>query len=84
MIRRALSIAIQGRTAFIIAHRLSTVRASDQILIVEKGQIVERGQHDELLSRCGRYHELYLSQHSIEIDRLEDCKARSTGYSAQS
>jgi ATP-binding cassette subfamily B protein len=58
-IQRALATALAGRTSLVIAHRLSTVRAADQILVVDGGQIAERGTHDELLAASGVYAELY-------------------------
>ncbi|MEW2392579.1 ABC transporter ATP-binding protein [Streptomyces venezuelae] len=61
-VQEALAEALEGRTAVVIAHRLSTVRSADQILVVEAGQIVERGTHDELLALEGRYAELYRTQ----------------------
>ncbi|WP_280400410.1 ABC transporter ATP-binding protein [Nocardia carnea] len=61
-VQAALNEALQDRTALVIAHRLSTVRAADQILVVEAGQIVERGTHPELLAAGGRYAELYRTQ----------------------
>ncbi|WP_327149027.1 ABC transporter ATP-binding protein [Nocardia sp. NBC_01329] len=61
-VQAALTEALQGRTALVIAHRLSTVRAADQILVVESGGIVERGTHTELLALGGRYAELYRTQ----------------------
>jgi ABC-type multidrug transport system fused ATPase/permease subunit len=61
-VQQALSATLVGRTSMVIAHRLSTVRAADQILVVEDGRIVERGTHDQLLSRGGRYAELYETQ----------------------
>lgn len=61
-VQEALAEALQGRTAVVIAHRLSTVRSADQILVVEAGQIVERGTHDQLLATGGRYAELYRTQ----------------------
>ncbi len=61
-VQQALSEALAGRTSIVIAHRLSTVRAADQILVVEDGRIVERGTHDQLLARGGRYAEFYLTQ----------------------
>lgn len=61
-VQEALTEALEGRTAIVIAHRLSTVRAADQILVVEDGGIVERGTHGELLALDGRYAELYRTQ----------------------
>jgi ABC-type multidrug transport system fused ATPase/permease subunit len=61
-VQQALTEALTGRTAIVIAHRLSTVRAADLILVVEDGRIVERGTHPELLSRGGRYAQLYQTQ----------------------
>ena len=66
LIQNALKKLLNGRTSFIIAHRLSTVRDADLVLVVDKGQIVERGTHDELLALGGRYAELY--QRSVPID----------------
>ncbi|MCC5036265.1 ABC transporter ATP-binding protein/permease [Streptomyces sp. WAC 00631] len=61
-VQEALGEALSGRTAVVIAHRLSTVRAADEILVVEDGRIAERGTHGELLARGGRYEELYRTQ----------------------
>ncbi|MFF2407884.1 ABC transporter ATP-binding protein [Streptomyces sp. NPDC058092] len=61
-VQEALTEALAGRTAIVIAHRLSTVRAADLILVVENGQIVERGTHEGLLAAGGRYEELYRTQ----------------------
>ncbi len=63
-VQAALGEALAGRTAIVIAHRLSTIRAADQILVVEAGEIVERGRHDDLLAQDGRYAELYRTQFS--------------------
>ena len=62
LVQAALQSALKGRTSIVIAHRLSTVRAADQILVLEKGQIVERGKHDELVARGGLYADLYNRQ----------------------
>jgi ATP-binding cassette subfamily B protein len=51
-----------GRTSFVIAHRLSTIRDADQVLVINHGEIVEKGTHDELLEQRGFYHQLYMSQ----------------------
>ena len=61
-VQEALTEALEGRTAVVIAHRLSTVRSADQILVVEAGRIVERGTHEELLAAGERYAELYRTQ----------------------
>lgn len=61
-VQEALAEALEGRTAVVIAHRLSTVRSADQILVVEAGRIVERGTHDELLGAGGRYAQLHRTQ----------------------
>lgn len=61
-VQRALATALQGRTSIVIAHRLSTVREADQILVVDDGRIVERGRHDELLATRGLYADLYRTQ----------------------
>jgi ABC-type multidrug transport system fused ATPase/permease subunit len=68
MIQEGLSFLMRGRTTFVIAHRLSTIRRADQILVVEAGEIVERGTHEELLARAGRYFELYTKQHGLETN----------------
>ena len=62
LVHAALQIALKGRTSIVIAHRLSTVREADQILVLEKGSIVERGTHDELVAKGGLYADLYNRQ----------------------
>jgi ATP-binding cassette, subfamily B, bacterial len=62
-----LKIALAGRTSLVIAHRLSTIREADQILVVDAGQIRERGTHDELLAAGGLYAELYRTQFSRRL-----------------
>jgi subfamily B ATP-binding cassette protein MsbA len=70
MIQDGLRSLRQGRTTFVIAHRLSTIRSADQILVLERGQIVERGTHEELLAKDGRYRQLYDKQYRFEKDRF--------------
>jgi ABC-type multidrug transport system fused ATPase/permease subunit len=60
----------RGRTTFVIAHRLSTIQSADQILVIEEGEIVERGTHDDLLALDGRYRQLYDKQYKLERDRF--------------
>ena len=50
---------MEGRTVFVIAHRLSTVRNSNAIMVLEKGEIIERGNHEELIEKRGKYYQLY-------------------------
>jgi subfamily B ATP-binding cassette protein MsbA len=66
MIQHGLSYLMQGRTTFVIAHRLSTIRRADQILVMEQGQIIERGSHEQLYAAQGRYYDLYTRQHGVE------------------
>ena len=68
MIQEGLGYLMQGRTTFVIAHRLSTIRRADQILVVEAGQIVERGTHEALFAQRGRYWDLYTKQHGLEMN----------------
>jgi ABC-type multidrug transport system fused ATPase/permease subunit len=70
MIQDGLNQLRSGRTTFVIAHRLSTIRSADQILVMEHGEIVERGSHDELLVRDGRYRQLYDKQYKLETNRF--------------
>jgi subfamily B ATP-binding cassette protein MsbA len=70
MIQDGLRSLRAGRTTFVIAHRLSTITSADQILVLEGGEIVERGRHEELLARGGRYRELYDRQYKFEMDRF--------------
>jgi ATP-binding cassette, subfamily B, putative efflux pump len=70
MIQDGLRSLRQGRTTFVIAHRLSTIRSADLILVLEGGEIVERGTHPELLALDGRYRQLYDKQYNFERDRF--------------
>ena len=70
MIQDGLRNLRSGRTTFVIAHRLSTIRSADQILVLEAGEIVERGSHAELLAVNGRYRQLYDKQYKFETDRF--------------
>ncbi len=71
LIQQGLRHLMKGRTTFVIAHRLSTARQADQILVVENGRIVERGTHDSLYAERGRYFALYSRQHDIESNIFE-------------
>ena len=70
LIQDGLQTLRRGRTSFVIAHRLSTIRSADQILVLEGGEIVERGAHDELLALNGRYKQLYDKQYHFERNQF--------------
>ncbi|HKS95533.1 MAG TPA: ABC transporter ATP-binding protein, partial [Terriglobia bacterium] len=70
LIQEGLSYLMKGRTTFVIAHRLSTVRRAHQILVVEAGRIIERGTHASLYAAGGRYYDLYTKQHGVEANLL--------------
>ncbi|HEX2342945.1 MAG TPA: ABC transporter ATP-binding protein [Vicinamibacterales bacterium] len=70
LIQDGLRSLRHGRTTFVIAHRLSTIRSADQILVLEQGEIVERGTHETLLARGGRYRQLYDKQYNFERDQF--------------
>jgi ATP-binding cassette subfamily B protein len=81
LIQAALDALMEGRTTFVIAHRLSTVRRADVILVMDKGQIVERGTHDELLARGGLYkeiHDLQLIDHATFTEEMEALQEQPT------
>lgn len=88
LIQEGLSFLMRGRTTFVIAHRLSTIRRADQILVVENGEIIERGTHEHLYALNGRYFDLYTKQHGLEQnlflapgegDRIEETESQSRG-----
>jgi len=68
LIQKALEELLRGRTSFVIAHRLSTIRNADQVLALKDGQIIEKGNHDELLSARGFYYNLYMSQFRRDLE----------------
>jgi len=72
LIQRALDALMQNRTSFVIAHRLSTIRDADLILVMQHGDIVEQGNHEELLARKGFYYELYMSQFKKQEEEILD------------
>ena len=65
LIQKGMDMLMEGRTVFVIAHRLSTVRNSNCIVVIEKGKIEENGDHDELLEKQGRYYRLYTGQFQL-------------------
>lgn len=66
LIEKGMDALMEGRTVFVIAHRLSTVRNADAIMVIEHGKIIERGSHDELIEQKGRYYELYTGQYALD------------------
>ncbi|HZW81964.1 MAG TPA: ABC transporter ATP-binding protein [Candidatus Deferrimicrobium sp.] len=78
-IQRAIDLVMKGRTCFIVAHRLSTIREADRILVIDEGRIVEEGKHEELLSKRGMYRRLYLNQFKEVEEEKESLHWRSPG-----
>ena len=66
LIQKAMDNLMENRTSFIIAHRLSTIKNSDVIMVLEQGRIIERGNHDELIERRGKYYQLYTGAFELE------------------
>jgi ATP-binding cassette, subfamily B, multidrug efflux pump len=78
-IQHALDLVMKGRTCFIVAHRLSTIREADRILVIDEGRIVEEGKHGDLLSKRGMYRRLYLNQFKEVEEEKESLHWRSSG-----
>ena len=66
IVQRGMDALMKGRTTFVIAHRLSTVKNSDVIIVLDKGRIIERGDHDELIAAKGQYYKLYTGAFELE------------------
>ena len=66
IVQRGMDALMKGRTTFVIAHRLSTVRNSDVIIVLDHGRIIERGSHDELIAKKGTYYQLYTGAFELE------------------
>src|SRR5262249_55195885 len=85
-VQRALKSALAGRTSLVIAHRLSTIVQADQILVIDDGQVVERGTHAELLAVDGLYRDLYLTQFASQEPAAQTGQAatgqEAAGYAA--
>jgi subfamily B ATP-binding cassette protein MsbA len=79
LVQQAMDRLLEGRTVFVIAHRLSTVQRADQILVLEQGRIVERGTHRELIDAKGLYHHLYELQFSDQGDDPVSQRPSSSG-----
>ena len=69
LIQRAFEKLMQGRTSFVVAHRLSTIQSADRILVMKAGQIIEQGTHSSLLEQNGFYAKLYYSQFAVEYNQ---------------
>ena len=74
LIQQALSRLMKNRTSIVIAHRLSTIHDADQIIVLEKGQVLEKGTHDQLMQNNGRYKQL----HDLQFPQLNDIKYLAT------
>ena len=65
MVSKGMDALMEGRTSFVIAHRLSTVKDADCIMVMEQGRIIERGTHDQLIDMNGRYYQLYTGKKAV-------------------
>jgi ATP-binding cassette subfamily B protein len=83
-IQAALEQLLAGRTSFVIAHRLSTIRNADQVLVLVKGEIIERGTHEELLAKQGFYYNLYMSQFKRQEQVVKASRPAADGFSTLS
>jgi ATP-binding cassette, subfamily B, multidrug efflux pump len=82
-IQKALEKLLHGRTSFVVAHRLSTIRNADQVLFVKEGLVAERGRHEELLAAKGAYYDLYMSQFRRTVGEeaaVEETEAEALEY----
>jgi ATP-binding cassette subfamily B protein len=80
LIQEALNVLLKGRTSFVIAHRLSTIRNADMVLVVNDGEIIERGKHSELLEKKGFYYNLYMSQFRSDAQFIEAMEHGGNGH----
>ncbi len=80
LIQQAFDKLLSGRTSFVIAHRLSTIRNADQVLVLDHGEIIERGTHNELLAKKGFYYDLYMSQFRRDDPEAEAVAANGNGH----
>jgi ATP-binding cassette subfamily B protein len=82
-IQRALLRLMVGRTSFVIAHRLSTIRNADMVLVINDGEIIERGKHNQLLEVKGFYYNLYMSQFRSDAQFIEAMEQGHNGHKPQ-
>lgn len=80
LIQQAFEKLLEGRTSFVIAHRLSTIRNADQVLLVNDGEIIERGTHQELLAREGAYYDLYMSQFREQAETTASANGKKAAH----
>jgi ATP-binding cassette subfamily B protein len=73
-LQQALQMLLAGRTSLVVAHRLSTIRSADQVLVVDGGRIVERGRHEELLRMHGYYYRLYQQQFAAAEETVSESR----------